>query len=77
MKKYLIFLLLPILMGCQSSEQTKAEERLDTTFTGYKIINIEGCEYIYKRYDVFSGIPVLTHKGNCKNPIHKNNCNVK
>ena len=68
-------------MSCGGDAERAADARQakqDTTFEGYKIIIIDGCEYIYKRYDNFSGIPVLTHKGNCKNPIHnKCNCNTK
>lgn len=32
----------------------------------YVIIEIDGCEYI-------KNINYLTHKGNCKNPVHKHN----
>jgi hypothetical protein len=32
-----------------------------------KVVEVEGCEYLVGGYDR-SGL--LTHKGNCKNPIH-------
>jgi prepilin-type N-terminal cleavage/methylation domain-containing protein len=34
-----------------------------------EVVTIEGCEYFYQR--TYYGYHVLTHKGNCKNPIHK------
>jgi len=42
----------------------------------YEIIEIEGCEYIYVSVNSgYAGGLGLTHKGNCKNPIHNCNCN--
>ena len=37
-------------------------------------IKIEGCEYfIYKgHYDSNEAFGLMTHKGNCSNPIHEN-----
>lgn len=34
----------------------------------FEVIQIDGCEYIY--HAIFSREGLLTHKGNCKNPIH-------
>jgi len=34
----------------------------------FNTIIVEDCEYIY---DATIGLRSLTHKGNCKNPIHK------
>lgn len=34
----------------------------------YRVVTIEGCEYL--RMEVTHGYAVLTHKGNCRNPIH-------
>lgn len=70
MKKIIgVFCLL--LIGCGESqiEDSKIVEKKQS----YNVIEIDGCEYI----EVDSGILdnriySLTHKGNCKNPIHKN-----
>lgn len=50
-----------------------APERTPATVTDsfgetYEVIVIEGCEYLRMRTS--NGYYVLTHKGNCKNPIH-------
>ena len=36
----------------------------------YSVEVIEGCEYIYRISGTYRGF--MAHKGNCKNPIHKN-----
>ena len=38
----------------------------------YKIIVIDSCEYITGWCGINRGGPFMTHKGNCKNSIHKN-----
>ncbi len=38
----------------------------------FNTIIVEDCEYIYDRS---VGYRSLVHKGTCKNPIHKCNCN--
>lgn len=36
-----------------------------------QIVEIDGCEYIlYSETQGYSGYGFLSHKGNCKNPIH-------
>lgn len=71
MKKLIVLmicLVAALQMACDQPSGTR------TPFAGSaatKILEIEGCEYI--EYD--SGIAdqrvySLTHKGNCKNPIH-------
>lgn len=39
----------------------------------YTVVEIEGCEYIQISFmrGLQSGYYAITHKGNCKNPIHK------
>ncbi|MFC0185945.1 hypothetical protein SAMN04515674_113105 [Pseudarcicella hirudinis] len=41
----------------------------------YTIVQIEGCEYF--RIENTHGYANLTHKGNCKNPIHCYNDTTK
>ncbi len=37
----------------------------------YTVIVIDGCEYILGKYENgYGGGYTLTHKGDCKNPIH-------
>ena len=43
----------------------------DTARTSDEVQIIEGCEYIVTRNSYGNG---LTHKGNCKNEIHKCTC---
>lgn len=59
----IVFMLISMLAinGCRN-------ETKDIPF-GYATYEIDNCEYIATQSAV-SGI-VLTHKGNCKNPIHK------
>lgn len=64
----LLILAIVIFVGCEVPDSTathtqKINDRLINTYT------IDGCEYIGEiggdgRNDI------LTHKGNCKNPIH-------
>lgn len=80
MKKLTIILVLFSLVSCGPSkeeiEQMEMESlRLHEKFdpeklkaAGYKIVVIDGCEYI-KSHDV------LTHKGNCKSPFHNHQSN--
>ena len=56
------------LIGCESTNTTEPE-RVIMDNMNYKIYELEGCEYIVLGYgDGKWG----SHKGNCKNPIHKN-----
>jgi len=57
----LMFILSAFLVGCNSPQ-----ERVDYQRKPY-VVTIENCEYFYVQ--VRDGY-VLTHKGNCKNPIH-------
>ena len=67
-----------VLMASSCTEQptsvTKPSEHVISLdqFGGTKlnVIEVEGCEYFVGNYDR-SGL--LTHKGNCKNPIHPEN----
>jgi hypothetical protein len=78
MKKFLLIILsFAVLASCEGSVQvsTKANPHrieLDNTSKyydqNYKVYTLEGCEYIVV------GLGKMqwgSHKGNCKNPIHK------
>ena len=56
-----------ILFSC---ETPKGERKMKE---GYSIIEIDGCEYIEVSYAPGwnNGYYSITHKGNCKNEIHK------
>lgn len=42
-----------------------------TTTDNYSIVVIDGCEYVeYDKGVLDQRVYSLTHKGNCKNPIH-------
>ena len=51
------------LLSCGSMPNKTAEENRELN-----TIVFEGCEYVYY-------FDKMAHKGNCKNPIHKCNCN--
>ena len=58
MKKIITIILLVVLTACN----TRTEETID------------GCEYINSQsWNGHGYTEVLTHKGNCKNPIHQQN----
>lgn len=68
----LLILVCSMISCSQSGSQTEEVNKYGTKtvwgngpFKAYVII-VDGCEYI--RYDA-----AMTHKGNCKNPIHKYN----
>jgi uncharacterized protein YcfL len=62
-----------LCFGCMSSSDTKAQNTqywyVDIDDCKFEIVTIENCEYIKNQVHGFRH--VLTHKGNCKNPIHK------
>lgn len=65
--KYLapVLLLGILLTSCDDNPKQLAEDG-----TTYRIETIDGCEYVYKSWGEGG---VLSHKGNCKNPIHYHN----
>lgn len=65
----LVLILFPA--ACQVPRGTN-QGSANSSALNYKIVVIDSCEYI----EVYEGIGQssvysLTHKGNCKNPIHK------
>lgn len=69
MKTLLITIIFLIIAGCIGCEREIEKPNIE-----YSIRIIDGCEYIqvensYKTANNYNY--TLTHKGNCKNPIHK------
>ena len=60
------------LISCNTPEtsvpQTKTTYKVGEHFTPVEIVVIDSCEYLYGEWGYAT---VLTHKGNCKNPIHQ------
>ena len=62
------------IFGCNNSNPVSKDIPEPTYVTDnirYKIIIIDSCEYILGDDMNPYGGHFLTHKGNCKNPIHK------
>ncbi|WP_375415794.1 hypothetical protein [uncultured Hymenobacter sp.] len=73
MRPFLLFSLLVLGLGagCEespSSRGKRVEEARRRVPPDYRVVTIEGCEYL--RVEVTHGYATLTHKGNCRNPIH-------
>ncbi len=72
MKIKLILIALTIgMMGCDEPnvEQKPTKHNLDG-HSPLDEVTIEGCQYLLGEW---GNATVLTHKGNCDNPIHKHN----
>ena len=64
----IVFIFTMSMIGCDSA----VKEVNDSYGFDYSIVIIDGCEYIkVDRTALQSRVFSLTHKGNCKNPIHK------
>lgn len=73
MKKIILFTLaVGMIAGCTEPTVTKqiTQTIISTGDKPLEIIEIDSCEYLVSCYDRSRS---LTHKGNCKNPIHKKN----
>ena len=55
----------------EPNDNGMAMEKQDTLPPPHTVIVIEGCEYF--RFYSTHGYVLITHKGNCKNPIHCRN----
>lgn len=64
--KKLIIVIGVLLVGCGPTRR-ELEERGDVS-SGLYTLKYDSCEYV--RINIFGA--AITHKGNCKNPIHKN-----
>ena len=76
MKKILTIVLVLGLFSCsEPNVQKQSEPNVQKQKTTIRlnnmdplnIVTIDGCEYLYGPW---GNATVLTHKGNCKNPIH-------
>ena len=65
-----IVAVLSMLVSCQDyrQQQTAAVEEKLSTPPPYRIVVVEGCQYL--RFEATHGYAMLSHKGNCPNPIH-------
>ena len=70
MKTKLMLIALAIgMMGCdESNVPSQKTEYMINTYGKVEIVVIDSCEYLYGPW---GNATVLTHKGNCSNPIHK------
>ena len=55
-----------VVQGCNSGNQDKLQPV--EINSKWRFITIDSCEYIENSW---SSAAAITHKGNCKNPIHK------
>lgn len=63
----LIAIVLMVLVGCSRDNPIDLEKVTKNMQT----IEIEGCEYlIYSRFTGSYTYSFMSHKGNCRNPIH-------
>ena len=77
MKKVLLAtLLIGMVSSCEeattTAQSTQHSVKIGVSATKLKVVEIEGCEYFMGDYDRSA---MFTHKGNCKNPIHKGGTN--
>jgi len=71
MKNFLLAVIIFLLaLGCGVNPSPKTDSRKEIG-ENYAVVIIDGCEYIEFDYGVLQNrVYSLTHKGNCKNPIH-------
>jgi hypothetical protein len=69
MKKAIVLLGIIGLFGCnESNVKTKQTEFYIKDYDPLKIVEIDSCQYLFGDW---GNATILTHKGNCDNPIHK------
>lgn len=71
MKKLLIAtLLIGMMSGCddRNVKTTNTKYVVVSGYNSMKLIVIDSCQYLFGDWGTAT---VLTHKGNCSNPIHK------
>lgn len=69
--KYLIILLSFLFFRCETNVHTEPTN-IKVNGASFNIYYIDSCEYLSKSVGANSGL--LTHKGDCSNPIHKCIC---
>lgn len=67
-----IFIALVTFISCGTSPTEPKPEPLPKVGS-YEVITLDGCEYLKYSWPTQRD-HVLTHKGNCSNPIHKCPC---
>jgi hypothetical protein len=69
MRKLILSLLLISALGCDDSNNVKRQRAvIKIEGMDLQILKIDSCEYLYGPW---GNATVLTHKGDCSNPIHK------
>lgn len=70
MKKAIVLIAVIGLTACGQSSIKEMPQREETwELESFIVFTIDSCQYIGKSIGTQYGI--LTHKGNCNNPIHK------
>lgn len=66
--KYLLLVMI-LLVSCHQPNVEKKSTTyiLEPTYTPLQVMLIDSCQYLYGSWGTAT---VLTHKGNCTNPIH-------
>ena len=72
MKQLLVVMLALSMLGCQEPtvDINSTKHVLSYGHNPLQEITIEDCQYLYGEW---GNTTVLTHKGNCNNPIHQHN----
>ena len=58
--------------GQRTADAVNNSENTEWWRSEFKVVTIDGCEYL--TYALGGRTGVMTHKGNCTNPIHKCPC---
>ena len=64
----LIILIIGMVSCNERNVPSQKTEYMINTYGKVEIVVIDSCEYLYGPW---GNATVLTHKGNCSNPIHK------
>jgi hypothetical protein len=67
-KLMLIILIIGMVSCNERNVPSQKTEYMINTYGKVEIVVIDSCEYLYGPW---GNATVLTHKGNCSNPIHK------
>lgn len=70
MRKYFAMILLCFIVGCEGSTINEPTS-LNVKARELALVKIGNCEYIQMK--TTHGYGVVTHKGDCNNPHHKDN----
>lgn len=72
--KKIVLLLLLFTFSCKSDSKELKSPEIENNLDKFNVIIIEDCEYLeYDKGALEYATYGLTHKGNCKNPIHEYN----